>query len=314
VIRQSETHYFPDVIHHVWDHKLKPVLSIQSGDTVIYEFRDVGDGQIEPGAGIEALKNFDFSRLYPLSGPVYIEGAEPGDTLEVEILDLHTKGWGWSAIIPGKGLLKDEFKEHYLRIFDLSDGSHIKFSEHIHVPLNPFLGTMGVAPSEAGEHSVIPPGKHGGNMDIRHLTKGARLFLPVHVKGALFSAGDGHAVQGDGEVCITAVEAPLYGALRFTLHKHKRIPAPQFVTPPGSLTSSTETEGFYCTTGIGPELTKCAQEAILAMIDYLQEEHGLSRNDAYILCSITVDLKISEIVDEPNYIVSAYLPLSIIKC
>lgn len=310
---QSKIHYFPDVTHHVWDNTLEPALAIQSGDIVVYQFKDVGDGQIYPGVGVEALENFDFKRLYPLSGPVYIEGAEPGDVLEVEVLDLHTKGWGWSAVIPGKGLLKDDFNEHYLRIFDLSDGKTLKFSEHIDVPINPFLGTMGVAPAEAGQHPVVPPGKHGGNMDTRYLTKGARLFLPVQVKGALFSAGDGHAAQGDGEVCITAVEAPLDGALKFTVHKNRSLPGPQYVTPPGSLSSSAHDQGFYCTTGIGPDLKVCAQEAVRAMINYLHANHGLNRYDAYILCSIAVDLKINEIVDEPHYIVSANLPLSIFK-
>lgn len=311
MIKTGATKYFPDQTHHVWDNSLEPVLSIRSGDTVVYHFKDVGDGQIGPTSDVTDLKRFDFKRLYPLSGPLYIEEAEPGDTLEVEIVDLHTRGWGWTAIIPGEGLLKDHFTEHYLKVFDLSNGSYIPFNDRIQIPLQPFLGAMGVAPAQSGEHPVIPPGVHGGNMDIRHLTKGARLFLPVHVKGALFSAGDGHAAQGDGEICITAVEAPLYGALRFTVHKGKRLSGPQFMTPPGSLTPNTDSKGFYCTTGIGPDLKQCAQDAALAMIQYLQEEHGLSREDAYILCSITVDLKISEIVDEPNYIVSAYLPLSI---
>ena len=311
--KASTTHYCPQKTHHSWDNSLEPILIIESGDTVVYEFRDVSDYQVQPDSSVKVLEEFNFSRLYPLNGPIYIKDAEPGDTLEIEIMDLHTKGWGWTGIIPGKGLLKDEFKEHYLRVFDLSNGEYIEFSENIHIPIEPFLGTMGVAPLEEGEHFVIPPGLYGGNMDIRHLTKGAKLFLPVQVAGALFSAGDGHAAQGDGELCITAVEAPLYGSLRFTLHKNKKLSGPQFITAPGSLTPRTDSQGFYCTTGIGPDLKRCAEDATRAMIVYLETEHKLSRNDAYILCSLTVDLKINEIVDEPNYIVSAYLPLSIFK-
>lgn len=307
------THYCPNKTHHSWNNALHPILTIKSGDAVVYQFEDVSDHQINPEADVNALINFDFNRLYPLTGPIYIENAEPGDMLEIEVLDLHTKGWGWTGIIPENGLLKDEFNQHYLKVFDCSNGEYIAFNDNIHVPIEPFLGTMGVAPSEPGDHFVIPPGKHGGNMDIRHLTKGARLFLPVQVAGALFSAGDGHAAQGDGELCITAVEAPLQGTLKFTLHKGKEISGPQFITPPGSLTPKTDSKGFFCTTGIGPDLKDCAKDAARTMVDYLEKEHQLSRNDAYILCSLVVDLKISEIVDEPNYIVSAYLPLSIFK-
>jgi acetamidase/formamidase len=311
--KNGVTHYFPDQVHFVWDNSLSPTLSIESGDTVVYEFRDGGDRQIGPGDGVEAIVNYNWSRVYPLSGPVYVQDAEPGDTLEIEIVDLRTKGWGWTGVIPGLGLLPEEFNEHYLRVFDFSNGDYIPFREDIHIPIEPFLGTMGVAPAEKGEISIVPPDVYGGNMDIRHLTKGSKLFLPVQVPGALFSAGDGHAVQGDGELCLTAVECPLYGALRFTLHKNKQIPSPQFLTAAGSLTPRTESAGFYVTTGLGPDLLVCAQDAARTMIDYLETTYDLSRYDAYVLCSLAVDLKISQIVDKPNYIVSAYLPLSIFK-
>lgn len=307
------TYYFPEKkLHYEWDNKLDPVLSINPGDTVVYDFCVGGEMQIHPNSTVEDLKNFNMGKAWPLCGPVYIEEARPGDVLEIEILDLHTKGWGWTGVFPNLGLLPDEFNQYYLRVFDFSNGDYLEFNDLIRVPVQPFLGIMGVAPAETGSISCAAPSVHGGNMDIKHLTKGTRLFLPVQVTGGLFSAGDGHAAQGDGELCLTAVESPLYGALRFQLHKNKKIAGPQFITPPGSLTKLYESEGYFVTTGIGTDLLECSRNATRAMIEYLEAEHGMSRYEAYILCSIVLDLKISEIVD-PNLIVSAYLPLSIFK-
>lgn len=308
----GKTHYFPDVVHYVWDNSLEPLIKASSGDTVIYEFRDAGDRQIIPGSTHADIGSYNWDKSYPLNGPVYFEGAEPGDTLEIEILDLHTKGWGWMGVMPGFGLLNDEYTDAYLKVFEFGNADYIEFREDIHIPVEPFLGIMGVAPAEPGKIGTAPPDKHGSNMDIRHLTKGTRLYLPVLVPGALFSAGDGHAVQGDGEVCLTAVECPLYGALRFNIIKGKTIPGPQFITPPGSLTPRTESKGFFATTGIGKDLLQCSKDALRAMIDHIVAEYNMSKYDAYLLCSLTVDFKISEMVD-PNLLVSAYLPLSIFK-
>lgn len=308
----AQTYYCPEKLAYLWDNSYKPVLTIDSGDTVVFDFCVGGEMQIHPGSTLDDLINFDLSKAWPLSGPIYINNAEPGDALEIEILDLQTRGWGWTGIFPGLGLLPEEFNQYYLKVFDFSNGEYLEFSDKIQVPVEPFLGVMGVAPAAAGQVSIAAPDKFGGNIDIRDLTKGARLFLPVQVPGALFSAGDGHAAQGDGELCLTAVESPLYGALRFKLHKGKKIPGPQFFTRPGSLTSLNEAKGFFVTTGLGPDLMKCAKDAARSMVDYLEAEHGLSRYDAYVLCSLVVDLKISEIVDGNN-IVSAYLPLSIFK-
>ena len=148
----------------------------------------------------------------------------PGDTLAVEILDLHTRGWGWTAVLPGLGLLADDFAEPYLRIFDLTAGDVTHFREDIVLPIEPFMGTMGVCPAGASAQPVMPPGRFGGNLDTRQLTAGTTLFLPVEAEGALFSCGDAHAMQGDGEVCVTGLESPMYGALRLTLHKDRAIP------------------------------------------------------------------------------------------
>ncbi len=309
----SKTFHSPNETHYAWNHTLDPILTIRSGDRVVFNFKDISDEQINQESTEAVFDTFDDERLFPLSGPIYIEGAEVGDTLEIEIIDLQTRGWGWSAIRPGKGLLGDEFTDHYLRIFDLSNGDYFWFKDSIRIPIEPFLGTMGVVPKEFGDLPIGFPRNCGSDIDIRNLTKGSKLFLPVQVEGAFFSAGDGHAAQGDGEVCVTAVESPLYGVLRFTVHKEKNIKTPHYITSPGSLRKETDRKGFYATTGIGSDLEECSKDAIRSMIDYLMCEYKLNRNDAYVLCSLVVDLKISAIVNKPNFIVSALLPLDIFR-
>jgi acetamidase/formamidase len=279
------------------------VLEIDSGDTVIVETRDVSDNQIGPGSTTEVVGGLDWDRVYPLAGPIAIEGAAPGDTVAVEVLDIHTEGWGWTAVLPGLGLLPEEFPDAYLRVFDISNGEFAQL-ESATLPLDPFLGTMGVCPGGAEKQPVMPPGPFGGNMDTRQLNRGTTLFLPVHTPGALFSTGDAHGVQGDGEVCVTGLEAPMYASLRFTLEKGRTIPAPQYRTagrpsPLGPL---------YGTTGVGGDLYKAAQDAVMAMIEHIDRTYGLTPEDAYLLCSLCVDLRISEIVDAGQYIVSALLP------
>jgi acetamidase/formamidase len=308
----AKTHYFPsDQVHFTWDAGNAPVLTVESGDTVVVHTRDVSDDQVGPDSTVDVIAGLDWDRVYPLAGPIAVDGAEPGDTLAVEILDLHTQGWGWTAILPGLGLLPDDFPDAYLRVFDLSDGDLIHFREDIKVPIEPFMGTMGVCPAGASAQPVMPPGTFGGNMDTRQLTRGATLYLPVQVPGALFSCGDAHAAQGDGEVCVTGLESPMYGALRFTLHKDRPIPAPQYLTG-GPLAPRVADAPWYGTTGVGPDLFAGAQEAVRAMVDHLVAEHGLSPEDAYLLCSLVVDLKISEIVDAGQYVVSAVLPEAVL--
>lgn len=297
-------------VHYRWDNALPPALEVEPGDTVHYDLQEVSGGQITQTSTVADLARMDMDRVYPLAGPVLVKGARPGDVLEVHILDLRPGDWGWTAIIPGLGLLAQDFTEPHLRIWDLRTGTDAALRDDIHILLDPFCGTMGVATDEAGTFPVMPPGKFGGNMDIRHLTRGTTLLFPVWVDGALFSCGDAHAVQGDGEVCISAIEAPMRATLRFGIRKGLRLPSPQFVTP-GPLTSRHDAKGYYATTGIAPDLMEGARAAVRAMIDHLVRTYRLSREDAYILCSVAVDLKISEVVDVPNWIVSAYLPLSI---
>ncbi|HLS20747.1 MAG TPA: acetamidase/formamidase family protein [Bacillota bacterium] len=309
----ATTHFLPkDKLHFLWDTSHEPALRIKSGDTVVLETAEITDDQIEFSSKTEVIDKLDWDRMYPLSGPIYVEGAEPGDTLAVEILDLQTRGWGWAGVVPGLGLLADDFDETLLRTFDLSDGKYVHFRDDIKIPIEPFMGTMGVCPKDAKEQNAIKPGVFGGNIDTRQLTKGTTLYLPIEEKGALFSCGDGHAAQGDGEVCGTGIEAPLYASLRFTLIKGQSIPAPQYKTS-GGLTPLVKDSNFYGTTGVGEDLYKAAQDAIRAMVDYISKTYDMPKIEAYVLCSLCVDLKISEIVNVEQYIVSALLPLSIFK-
>ena len=295
--------------HCRWDNSIPPLLTVKAGEVVELETKEASDGQIRPGVGTDVLATLDFSVIHPLTGPVAIEGAMPGDVLEVEILDIRAKEWGWTGIIPGFGLLPDEFTEPYLNVWELH-GDHAYFNEHIRIPLEPFCGVMGVAPAEPGSLDTIPPRLNGGNIDIKQLVKGSRLFLPVLHPQALFSLGDTHAAQGDGEVCGTAIEGPMVVTVHLDLHKGASIPELQYTTP-GSAVEKANQKGYYVTTGHHPDLFVAAQNAIRHMIDHLGKNYGLSRPEAFALCSVTVDLRISEIVDAPNWIVSAFLPLDI---
>jgi acetamidase/formamidase len=311
----ARTHDFPaDRVHYTWDAGNEPVLEIESGDSVVLSTRDVSDNQITPNSDSTAIGAVDWDRVYPLAGPIAVAGAVPGDTLAVEVVDLRPGSWGWTAIIPGLGLLADDFPEAYLRVFDLSGGDTTPFRDDIAIPVEPFLGTMGVCPAGATAQPVMPPGRFGGNLDTRQLVRGSTLYLPVEEPRALFSCGDAHAAQGDGEVCVTGIEAPMDRVeLRFELQKGTRIRSPQFRAS-GTLTPRVDDgSGFFGTTGVGPDLYRCAQDAVLAMIDHLGGAYGLSREDAYVLASLCVDLKISELVDAGQWVVSALLPLAVFR-
>lgn len=310
----TSIHIQRDQWHLKWDHSISPIARIQSGETVSFDLLDASCGQISKESTVDAIRTLDFSSVDQINGPIYVEGARRGDTLEVELLDLQPADWGWTAIIPGFGLLADEFSEPALKIWKLDGGATgwTEFARGIRIPLAPFCGEIGLAPGAPGAFSTIPPYRHGGNMDTKHLTTGARLYLPVEVEGALFSMGDGHAAQGDGEVCGTAIETPMRTVVRLTVRKEVRVLEPQFLTA-GPLAPRTNTAPYYATDGIGPDLMEAARSAIRHMIEHLQRLHGLSRVDAYMLCSVAVDLKICEIVDAPNWVVAAFLPQSIFE-
>jgi acetamidase/formamidase len=297
-------------VHYEWNNALPPRLVIDPGDTVVFETRDAADGYYSrrsTHADVAARGPF---RGHPLTGPVLVRGAEPGDTLVVDVVDVRPAlDFGWTAIRPGRGLLPEtDFDKPYLTIWDLSDGAHARAGRGIRVPLAPFPGVMGTALPEPGGHSTMPPRRNGGNMDIRQLTAGSRLYLPVSVEGALFSVGDGHGAQGDGEVCVTAVEMQARTTLAFGLER-RGVPEPRLRVP-GPLLPR-DGGPWFVTTAHGPDLFACSQQAVRYMIQHLVDARGLSREEAYILCSVTVDLKISEIVDAPNWIVSAFLPESV---
>ncbi|MFC4455456.1 acetamidase/formamidase family protein [Deinococcus sonorensis] len=297
--------------HFGWDNSLTPDTHAAPGDTLAFTVQDASGGQLTEHSSVADLAAFDFSRTNPVNGPVYIDGAEPGDALKVEVLDFQEGGWGWTGLIPGFGLLADEFPDPWLHL-SRYDREAVQFTPEIRLPTRPFTGTIGVAPAEPGLHSVVPPRRVGGNLDIRDLTRGSTLYLPVEVPGALFSVGDTHACQGDGEVCGTAVETAMTVQLRFSLIKGANFSAPRFEVPASGL-APVDQQGYYATTGIGPDLYRAAQDAIRAMIDHLGREYRLDPPLAYALCSVAVDLKISEIVDAPNWLVSAYLPRSIFR-
>jgi acetamidase/formamidase len=297
--------------HAFWDNKLPPRAVISSGDVVVFDTLE-GTGQIDPATTSNRLVDLRSDLVHPLTGPIYIEEAESGDTLEIEIVSFDHKSWGWSAVFPGGGLLGSDFDTPYIHHYTITDSECI-FRDDIRIPLDPFCGVMGVAPAELGRFDTYSPRRNGGNIDIRHLTARARAFLPVLVDGALFSCGDCHAAQGDGEVNGTGVEAPMSVELRFHVHKNKSVPELEFYTAPDSPLSRSDSAGYFVTTAHGPDLFLNAQTATRYMIDHLVKEYGMRREQAYCLCGAAVDLRISEIVDDSVWIVSAYLPLSIFK-
>jgi acetamidase/formamidase len=298
----------PRRIHHGWDNTLEPALHVASGDTVHYELLMAGHGQVREGDTFEQT-SFDFDTLYNLLGPLHVEGARPGHTLRVDVLELTPGEWGWCSILPGLGTLPEEFPEPYLRTFDLRGGDVAELVPGVRVPFAPFLGTMGVHPDEPPTASAFPPHKGGGNIDTRHLTAGSTVWLPVWCDGALFSCGDPHAMQGDGEVCVAALECDMRATLRFTVEE-RSIPAPLFRTA-GPLTPRTEGAGHHGAMGIAPDLMEGTKKAVSAMVDWLAAEHGLDRRDAYMLCSLAGDLKILEVVDAGMWNVGLTLPLSV---
>jgi acetamidase/formamidase len=297
-----------DHTHTVWDHSIDPVLEVDSGETVELEVTDASGGQLDRDSGVADVAGLDFTRVNPVTGPVFVKGAEPGDVLEVEILSLRPRDWGWTAIIPGFGLLADEFTEPWLRIATVDAGSgRVGFLDDVTLPFEPFPGTIGVAPAEPGEHSIVPPSRWGGNLDIKHLRAGTRLLLPVGVEGALFSVGDTHAAMGDGEVCGTAVEAPMDIAVRLSVRGDVSIAAPHYVVAPGEL-ARTEAGGYHVCTGVAPELMEATREATRAAILHVVERRGGTAEEAYAIVSVACDLRIHEVVDAPNWVVGCFIP------
>ena len=300
--------------HFGWDNSLPPALRAEPGSTILFHCNDSSAGQLGPSSTVADVVSLDFGKINPVSGPIYIEGAEPGDAVKITIESFAPRvfdgaGFGWTANIPGFGLLADQFTDPALHVwkYDPASMAPALWGTEGRVPLKPFAGTIGNALAEAGLHSVVPPRRVGGNLDIRDLNAGTILYLPVEVAGALFSVGDTHAAQGDGEVCGTAIESPMDVVLTLDLVKGAHLKTPRFTTP-GPVTRHLDAKGYEVTTGIGPDLMTASRDAVASMVDFLCATRGMAAVDAYMLVSTCGDLRISEIVDMPNWVVSFYFP------
>jgi len=350
----------PHLGHNRYHPDIAPVVEVGEGEEIALETRDALDGQIKPGMAAADLASIEAGAVHPLTGPVFVKGAEPGDILEIEFTDIIAQPTAFSCIMPGLGFLRDVFTEPFLVHWRIADGWATSAQiPGVRIPGAPFMGVSAVAPSAGKlaewtlrEQRVIdkggfalppdpagavptgpcglsglrtlPPRENGGNFDVKQLTKGAKLYLPVYTEGGLFSTGDAHFAQGDGEVCVTAVEMGATAIVRFKLHKglaNKR----KFTAPVFSRTSYftdprfAAPERFLGVMGMpinsageieAENLTLSCRNAVLNMIALLQER-GFSREQAYVICSVAVDLRISNVVDVPNYVVSALLPEAI---
>lgn len=295
--------------HSVWDRSREPRLRIEPGDEVQIECVDASGGQVQPEMTTEEYLKIDRTRIHALTGPIWIEGAEPGDVLEIDVLFTRHAGWGWSSVVEGLGFLKERFREPYLFHWQL-DGESTSSMEPAVVPVRPFLGVMGVARADDGAFRTRPPGPFGGNLDVRELCAGSKLYLPVYNKGALFSCGDGHAAQGDGEVCINGIECPLDVTLGFQLHKQHPLAGP--IVEASDKAAADSTADAWVVVETGTDLLAASRAATGRMIDLLVERWGFSDIHAYILCSVALKLRLSQVVNEPVFTVSAALSKQIL--
>lgn len=352
----------PRVGHNRWHPDIRPALTISPGDTVVLQALDAMDLQFSMSSGAADVAAASLRRVHPMTGPIFVAGASPGDVLAVQIDDIEPRNFGWTAIIPGSGFLRQEFTEPFLVRWEI-DGGFATSPDlpGVRIADQSFPGVIGVAPSAellrstlereaellgrggavnlpdvvdavpsdqviaAQALRTVPPRETGGNLDIRHLTRGTTVLLPVSAEGGLLSCGDFHFAQGDGEVCGTAIEMQATARLTVTVRKGGGAPGGQLTGPAFSRGMSASCEqrdraGYFATTGIcvrgdgrneSEDATLAAQNAIRAMIDYLVSEHGYSRQQAYCICSVAVNLRYSQVVDVPNFVASAILPLSI---
>lgn len=358
LIKEAETG------HNRWHEDIVPICEVEQGQRVIIETRDAFDGQLNPASTDADVGRLNLGPVHPLTGPVYVKGAEPGDLLEIKLLDIECdpwESWGYTCEVPGFGFLRDLFPEPYMVHWHLSgDYAESPQLPGVRIPMAPFPGIIGLAPSKELRETAtrreaeaaarggvalppavadavpphgaiaeqglrtVPPREIGGNMDIKQLTPGVSVFLPVYVDGANFSTGDVHFAQGDCEACGTAIEMRSAVEVEFKVHKgeaaRRNIRSVQFMRSEYfTLPEMAAPRRFYATTGMSirmdgtqesEDVTLAARNALVSMIDYL-ETRGFSRQQGYALCSVAVDLHVSEVVDVPNFIVSALLPLDI---
>jgi acetamidase/formamidase len=305
----AERSIFAEPTHSRWDRSLQPRLHVAPGDIVHLQCLDASGSQVRPGMTVAEYVGIDRGRIHALTGPIFVDGAEPGDVLQTDVLEVAHQGWGWSSVIPGLGFLKQRFAEPYLFHWQLQEEDTRSLAPAV-VPLRPFCGVMGVAPAEDGEFRTRPPGVFGGNMDVRELSRGAKLYLPVLNPGALFSAGDAHAAQGDGEVCINGIECPADVTLRFLLHKQRPLSAPLVESAARPL-SAAEGDAWVVVES-ATEAIVAARAATSRMVDLLAERWGFSEVHAYLLCSVAMNLRLSQVVNEPMFTVSASLPKQVL--
>ena len=289
--------------HSRFSAAIEPVARVASGDVVEAFTQEASAGQIRRESTVDAVNTLDFDPIHPLTGPVFVEGADPGDILAVTLLEIDILGWGWTAIAPGFGFLAEDFPNAWLRTFDIPEGAtHVDFGTGgIRIPLRPFPGVMGVAPATDSMLSTIPPRANGGNMDDKDIVVGTTVYFPVFVEGALFSIGDTHAAQGDGEVSGTAIESPMRILYRVeVIEGGRQIEEPQY-----------ETDEAYTVTAFGETIDEAARKATRYMIDYLTAERGLTGEEAYVLTSLAGEMEVAEVVDVPHMLVKVRMPKSI---
>ena len=295
--------------HSVWDRSLQPRLRIDPGDVVHIECVDASGGQVKAGMSTTEYLSIDRTRIHALTGPIWIEGAETGDVLQVDVLTTMHAGWGWTSVVEGLGFLKERFREPYLFHW-LLEGESTRSLVPAVVPVRPFLGVMGVARADDGAFRTRPPGPFGGNLDVRELCAGSTLYLPVYNRGALFSCGDGHAAQGDGEVCINGIECPLDVTLSFNLHKRQPLAGP--LVEASETVAPDSVADAWVVVETGTDLAAAARAATSRMVDLLSSRWGFSEIHAYLLCSVALKLRLSQVVNEPVYTVSAALSKQIL--
>ncbi len=358
---------FSKTLHNRWNQDIPAAARVREGEAVQFLCRDALDiGTAARTLRPDGVLTLDLGKVHPLTGPVEIEGAKPGDILEVEIVDVAPLvDFGYVVIGPALGLFEglrpdilapfNQFTEAselsdpnpgrvpgaipadqpfnsgapFVQIFTFNKGQNTGFAmfegkdtgRKAKIPIAPFMGVYGVAPLRKGMYRTVPPnvsGGMGGNTDIKQFVKGSRLQYPVLADGAKFSVGDGHMAQGDGEVCVTAIETLMAVTCRFKIIPDTIIESPRAIVPAADptdfgLTREMLAKGFYHTTGVGPDLMANAKSAVRAMIDWLVRDQGLSLHEAYAICSVAGDLKISEVVDIPNWVVSMTVPRGIFE-
>jgi acetamidase/formamidase len=303
----AEHHLTAAPTHSVWNNQLAPRLRIAPGDTVQLACQDSSGAQVTAATSIDQFQRIDRTRIHALTGPIAIDGARPGDVLEVQVLSVEHLGWGWTSILPGLGFLDQRFTSPFLFHWDLEPELTRSLAPAT-IPLRPFCGVMGVARPEPGEFRTRAPGPFGGNMDVRELASGATLYLPVQVDDALFSAGDAHAAQGDGEVCINGIECPANVRLRFRLHSQKALSGPLVESAPRPATES----AAWLVVESAEDPLEAARAATSRMIDLLIARWGFAANHAYLLSSVAMDLKLSQVVNRPMTTVSASISKAIL--